>query len=240
MKKIILILYSIMLIFLISCTHETYTYSGEYPDLYTEAIHSIPGTSGFMLSEIYENPRIELIESDDYNRKLFKYYEGNNISTYSLLILQYSTGDEICFYSENNYISSSTEEFEETSISQLKLDNDWNIELDENKSVCVSITTSKSSIPLSYEQIKPFYESIFPGDKHFSDDRWIRYYQTDNYGRILLTVEARNVDEWAIMMFNQDGTYDSQYGYLVLSDYYTYQNQLKEFKVTNNWNEPLT
>jgi hypothetical protein len=239
MKKINLVFYLILLVFLAACTHETYTYTGDYPDLYTEAIYSIPNTSGFILSEIYESPRIKFIESDNHNRKLFLYYEGNNISTYSLLILQYSTGDEVCFYFDNNYISSPTEEFEETSISQLKSDNDWNIELDESKSECVSITSSKAPLPLSYEQIKPFYESVFPGDKHFSDDRWIRYYQSDSYGRILVTVEARNVDEWAIMMFYPDGTFDNQNGFLVLSDYYTYQNQLEEFKEDNNWNEPL-
>ena len=229
-----------LLVFLAGCTHEKYTYTGDYPDLYTEAIYTIPDTAGFMLSEIYENPRITFIESDEYNRVLFQYFEGNNISTYSLLVVQYSKKDEVCFYSGKNYISSSSDEFDETRISQLKVDNDWNIELDENKCDCVQIVTSKAPLPLPFEQIKPFYELVFPGDEHFSDDRWIRYYQSDNYGRILITVEARNVDEWAIMMFYPDGTFDSQNGFLVLSDYYTYQNQLEEFKDNNNWNEPLT
>ncbi len=239
MKKMCLILCTLLSVLLVSCTNEPSEYTGEYPELYSVAINSIPDTFGFFVTEIIENPRIELIESDNYNRRLFLYFEGNNISTYSLLVVQFSTENEVCFLSGQNYISSPSEDFDETSISQLKIDNDWNTELSEDKCDCVPITTSKDPLPLSYEQIKPFYESVFPGDEHFSDDRWIRYFISDDYGRILITVEARNVDEWAIMMFYPDGTYDSEDGFLIFTDFYTYQGQLVDYLENANWNEPL-
>ncbi|MDY0139211.1 MAG: hypothetical protein RBR50_05905 [Candidatus Izemoplasmatales bacterium] len=240
MKKLYLILHTLLLLILIGCTSKTFSYTGDYLDFYTEAIYTIPDTSGFMISEIYENPRIELIESDEYDRKLYTYFEGNNISTYSLLVMQYSTEDEVCFYSGKNFISSFTGEFNDDDIAKLKLENDWDTDLDENKCNCISITTYKEPLPLSYEQIKPFYEYVLPGDEHFSDDRWIKYFISDNYGRVLVTVESRYSDKWVVMLFNPDGTFDNENGYLILTDYYTYQYELETFKDNNGWNETLS
>ena len=239
MKKIFIILIALLIIPLASCTDITYSYSGDYPDLYSVVLYSIPDTIGYFSSEIMENPRIELLETDDFGRKLFMYYEGNSVSTYSLVIQQYSLENEVCFYSDYDFISSPSEQFSEEAISLLKTNNDWNNELQESNCECKQQITKKGQVPLSFDQIQPFYEIVFPGDEHFSDDRWIRYFLTDDYGRILVTVEARNKDEWAVMAFNPDATYDAENGYLVLTDFFTYQSLLKDYKETIGWNEPF-
>jgi hypothetical protein len=240
MKKIFLLVVMVFLLMTItSCTCEPYIYDGEYPEVYSVVLDTIPGVEGYMLSEIYQNPRIELIEEDQFGRKMYLYYEGKSISTYSLVIVQRSDATKAYYYLNRNYISSNENNFTESNINIFKADNDWDSDFNNDECTSILISTLKGTSPLTYEQIKPFYEYVLPGDEHFSDDRWIEYFISDEYGRIMITVGARFEAKWAIMMFFPDGTYDSENGYLILTDFYTYQNQLKEFKENNNWNEPL-
>lgn len=240
MKKLLLILALLLVMTsLYGCSNKSFEYEGDYLDLYTEALYSIPGTKGFIQSEIRFDPEITIIEYDDYGRVLFVYYEGNDISTYSLLVMQYSNENEACFYSTNSYISSSGNEFDENDILKLKEDNDWNNEIIQANCSCEQINASKKTSPLSYEQIRPFYELVFPDDEHFSDDRTLEYYLTDEYGRVLIVAEARFSNQWAVMLFNPDATYDSDNGYHIFTDFYTYQNDLTDFKELNHWNEPF-
>jgi hypothetical protein len=45
---------------------------------------------------------------------------------------------------------------------------------------------------------------------------------------------------FVLLMFNSDGTFDENRGYLDLpDDLLNYQNELKQFKEVNNWNQPL-
>lgn len=240
MRKLLLILTLLLVIAcMYSCGNQSFEYEGEYVNLYSQALNSIPGTEGFIQSEIRFDPEINILEYDDNGRILFTYHEGNKISPYSLLIMQFSNENEVCYYPENSFISSSENVFDDIDISQLKADNDWNAEIIQTKCNCVPIKTSKDPLLLSYEQIKPFYEFVFPGDENFSDDRMLKYFLSDDYGRVLIVAEARLTDEWAIMMFLQDGTYDSENGYLILTDFYTYQKSLHDFLEDVSWNAPL-
>ncbi|MDD3127215.1 MAG: hypothetical protein PHT27_06335 [Candidatus Izemoplasmatales bacterium] len=240
MKKIVLFICLVIFSLSLSgCKPDSYIYDGDYPEVYSVVLNTIPGAEGYMLSECYQDPRIEFIEEDQFGRKMYLYYEGKSISTYSLIIVQYSDAVETCYYLNRNFISSNENNFTESNINSFKAENDWNCEINNDEFTCIPISTLKGPSPLTYEQIKPFYEEIFPGDEHFSDDRWIEYFVSDEYGRIMFTVEVRFESKWAIMMFFPDGTYDSENGFLILTDFYTYQNQLKEFEESNNWNEPL-
>ncbi|MDD3127488.1 MAG: hypothetical protein WC363_03370 [Candidatus Izemoplasmatales bacterium] len=241
MKKLLVILTMLFVITLMyGCKTYSYKYEGEYSDSYTQALHIIPGTRGYIQEEIRFDPEIIILEQDDYGRVLFTYYEGNTISPYSLLIRQYSYDDEVYFYSEKCYISSSENAFDDNEISQLKADNDWNTQINLTKCNCVPIKTSKDPSPLSYEQIKPFYEFVFSSDDEiFSDDRNLAYFKSDQYGRVLVVAEARLADEWAVMMFNLDGTYDSTDGFRIFTSYITYQESFQVFLDDINWNKPL-
>jgi len=41
------------------------------------------------------------------------------------------------------------------------------------------------------------------------------------------------------MMFQPDGSYDEVDGVLELTDLFNYQDELKAFKESNNWNQPM-
>ena len=45
-------------------------YHGEYPDLYSIAIHSLLGSTGYYLSENAGDSFIEVIDEDNYGRKI--------------------------------------------------------------------------------------------------------------------------------------------------------------------------
>lgn len=240
MKKIVSILIIIVSILLYSCQEQSFEYGGEYLDLYTQAINNIPGAKGFIQSEKRFDPEIVVLDHDDYGRVLYQYYEGNNISRYSLLIMQYSNQQEVCYYSDKTFISSIDNVFNENDITQLKTDNDWNIEISENKQDCFPINSSKDQSPISYEQIKPLYEQIFTDDDIYSDDRMLNYFLSDDYGRVLIVAEARLSDKWVIMMFYPDGSYDRTKGFKIFTDYYTYQETLQSFLNDVGWNTPRT
>ncbi|MGD9910374.1 MAG: hypothetical protein AB7U79_07235 [Candidatus Izemoplasmatales bacterium] len=240
MRKLIMIFTMLLVIFGIqSCRNYSFEYEGDYSNLYTQALNVIPGTKGFIQSEIRFDPEIDILEYDDNGKILFTYFEGNNISSYSLLVMQYSDENEVCYYSNLNFISSSDNEFSESEIEEIKIDNDWNSEIDNNRIKCSEIARTKQDSPLTYEQIAPLYEYIFPDDEHFPDDRNLDYYISDDYGRVLIVAEARLSDEWVIMLFNSDGTYDSEVGYRTFTDYFTYQDGLIDFLESSPWNEPL-
>ncbi|MCL2518747.1 MAG: hypothetical protein FWF15_09310, partial [Oscillospiraceae bacterium] len=63
-------------------------YEGEYPELYSIAINTLLGARGYGYSEQPFEPVIEIVDEDDYCRKLFIYFENSSISTYSLIISQ--------------------------------------------------------------------------------------------------------------------------------------------------------
>jgi len=235
-KKLILPVLVLLSTTVTSCTSEPYTYGGDYPAVYSVVLNTIPETRGYSLFETYLAPEIDYKESDDFGRELFLYYEGNNVSAYSLVIVQYSNSNEAYYYPYLNFISSESNDFSEEEIANFKLQNDWNTEIQLDKCSWANIISRREDSPLTYAQIKSFYEAVLPGEEHFSDDRWIRYFKSDNYGRSLYTVEARLVSKWVIMLFQPDGPPADA---LILTDFYSYQSLLKTFLERNHWDEPL-
>jgi len=55
----------------IACTNRDGVYNGEYPELYTVAIHSLLGSTGYIQSERRFPAVIRIVEEDTYGRKLF-------------------------------------------------------------------------------------------------------------------------------------------------------------------------
>ncbi len=89
-------------------------------------------------------------------------------------------------------------------------------------------------------------------DKYFSHEQWMA---TDNYGRRLYYVEAyyyiyppaeestqilyeRHYLEM-IAIINPDGGFDSEIFMTELADKVNYQEQIRELKLANGWNQPL-
>ncbi len=100
MKKLLLMVMLIFTICLTSCNYKGY--SGNHSDLFSAATNSVLYLNGYSWKADYKcDPRIEIIEEDNYGRILFsyyeKYYKGANISFSSLIICQGSNAEEVFF-----------------------------------------------------------------------------------------------------------------------------------------------
>lgn len=215
-------------------------YQGEYPDLYSVAIHSIAGTSGFYFSEVKADSRINLLENDSNGRTLFSYYENTIISTYSLVISQKTENGYVYFYPDYNFISSSADVFSEEQIEQLKEKNDWNKEMNEDKCAKVEIIRNKSKGPISEKDIAELYDLAL-GDDAYLSKYSVDFIITDLYGRALYTGTGKTSSNRAVvMLFNPDGSHNGSTSVMELKNYYSYQEELKAFKERNHWNQPLS
>ena len=164
MKRIIsLLLILISLFGLSSCIFENpYPYRGEYKELYTTAIYSIPDAVGYMYhGEGAYNSDIYIWEQDNYGRKLFSYCEDYGNQIFALVISQASDETNVYFYPDINYaltfiasdysyegatddhLKNKTKEFYMESKDELKEKNDWNKPIDKSKCVSYTITDHK-------------------------------------------------------------------------------------------------
>ncbi len=137
-------------------------YTGDYPELYTVALYSIPPVYGsMMIYEIIIEPVVCYLEEDEYGRVLFCYAEDWSGTTelddgggVYLVICQGHDSEYAYYYSGANYICSQLcegnmveeygyakppeikdpyNDFTEEQIAKLKEENDWGKELDLDK-----------------------------------------------------------------------------------------------------------
>ena len=139
-----------------------YPYRGEYKELYTTAIYSIPDAVGYMHhGEGAYNSDIHIWEQDDYGRTLFSYCEDYQNQVFALVISQTSDETNVYFYSDINYaltlidsdylyegatgdhLKNRTEDFYLENKDELKEKNDWNKPIDKSKCVSYIITNHK-------------------------------------------------------------------------------------------------
>ncbi len=139
-----------------------YPYRGEYKELYTTAIYSIPDAVGYIFhGEGASSSEIYVWEQDDYGRTLFSYCEDYSDQIFGLVICQSYDEKNVYFYPDDNYVltiiesdSSSdidkkdhlknkTEDFYTENKEKLKEDNDWNRPLDKSKCVSYPISDHK-------------------------------------------------------------------------------------------------
>lgn len=170
MKKIISFLFCCIAIF--ACLfglfywvfnrENPYPYRGEYKELYTTAIYSIPDAEGYMHhGEGAYNSDIYIWEQDDYGRILFSYCEDYSNQIFALVISQAYDENNVYFYPDINYaltliaseylyegakddhLKNRTKDFYLENKEKLKQENDWNKPLDKTKCVSYSITDHK-------------------------------------------------------------------------------------------------
>ena len=81
-----------------------YPYRGEYKELYTVAVYSIPDTQGYMHhGEGAYSADIYVWEQDDYGRTLFSYCEDYSARNFALVISQAYDESNVYFYPDINY-----------------------------------------------------------------------------------------------------------------------------------------
>lgn len=189
-----------------------YPYRGEYKELYTAAIYSIPDAKGYMhhgegayYSDIY------VWEKDDYGRTLFSYCEDYDNQIFGLVIVQAYDESRVYFYPDMNYtltfieseyvyegvkdghLRKRTEDSYLENKDQLKETNDWNQPLDKSKCVSYSITDHKvlgenayslSSVKCD-EILKDYSKSLNLCNPSNSPHRNNTVLQVDSEGRVL-------------------------------------------------------
>jgi len=238
---------ALMTLLLCSGCYGKKDYTGDYPELYTVAIHSIPGNQGYdEHPEFFFSSTVEVLDEDDYGRVLFVYCEHE---IYAVLVCQKADGDYVYFYPDYNYIAASKQKypampedyFAGDEIEALKEINDWNMEPDESKYISARITTTKSNGPVKDKTVMEFYTEILGSD--VSTRKWsrIKYQTTDEYGRsIYLGYGTYGSSRVVFLLFNPDGTYDAINGVMEITrdELFGCQDRLKEFKKLNGWNAP--
>ena len=217
LKKIVIILLCCILAFpsLILSTgcsllYGITEYYGDYPELYTMACHSLI-TDGYIPCGEYEcQVAVVPIETDNYGRIMFCYYDVYN---YSLLICQFSDEENAYYYQDYNFINKKTDKegngihlarstkkenkkqpstidnplfgFKEEDIANLKAWNDWDKPIFKEKCVSTSVNNDFNA----YYNDKNFKSSgklicdeIIP----FNGNSYSRIIARDKFGNCLI------------------------------------------------------
>ena len=189
-----------------------YPYRGEYKELYTAAIYSIPDAEGYTHhGEGAYRSDIYIWEQDDYGRALFSYCEDYSNQIFALIICQNYDDTNVYFYPEINYklilieseyyyegasddhLKTKTEGFYQESKDELKAENDWNKPLDKSKCVSYPITDHKVIDKNTYslsdakanEILNAYTETLNFVNPDASSYRYGSILQVDAEGRIL-------------------------------------------------------
>lgn len=167
MKKILSLLLGCVVLFTcffgLSGCFINKTYRGEYKELYTVAVYSIPDAVGYMShGEGAVSSDIYVWEQDDYGRTLFSYCEDYGNQIFGLVVAQAYDETNVLFYPDINYaltfidsehqysvskddhLKTRTEDFYLENKDRLKEANDWNKPLDKSKCVFYPITDYKN------------------------------------------------------------------------------------------------
>ena len=189
-----------------------YPYHGEYKELYTTAIYSIPNAEGYMHhGEGAFNSDIYVWEQDDYGRTLFSYCEDYGNHIFGLVIAQAYDESNVYFYPDVNYaltfidseygykrakeghLKNETEDFYLQNKDMLKEKNDWNQPLDKSKCVSYPITDHKALEENTYslssvqcdEILNEYSKSLNLANPDSAPHRNNSILQVDSEGRIL-------------------------------------------------------
>jgi len=158
-KTISVLLIAACLLVLTACFY--YSYGGEYKELYTVAVYSIPDSAGYMYhGEGAFDPDIYIWEQDNYGRTIFSYCEDYSNYCFALIVSQTCDEANVYFYPDVNYVltyieseslypfrddylKNRTQGFYLENKDKLKEENDWNKPLDKTKCVSYPITDQK-------------------------------------------------------------------------------------------------
>ena len=232
-----------MFIFLTGCRGRIY--DGEYPELFSVAIHSLLGARGYEVGH-HNVSGIGVLEEDDHGRVLFLYSED---SISSRLILQKVDGDYAYFYPYYNFIlnygirprsapADFSFGFTEEEIDELKEANSWNQPLSDNSEFeRVPIIRLKEEGPVSFEILSNVNYQIFPeatrrGINSNNAIYRMNSLRTDRYGRTVYFASP-----YAVLL-QPDHSFDLETGVLEITDINNYQTELRLFMEANGWNEP--
>lgn len=261
--KLVLLCLCILFILVFTTGCRSYKgYHGEYPELWTVAVHNLLGTRGyFQQGGIVDESQIKVVEEDSYGRVLFAYTELSEVSSINLLIMQKKDDNyayyypDYCFvsnrvpsrdYSVLNYVIDDylSLAFPEKLIERLKEQNDWNKDIDETKCVRREITRAKKEPKIREELLEKLYNiAIHNNDENNTVYKYSIYFTSDSDGRMIFLsagiTSSQTDPKWVYYVFiiNRDWSYLEEYYSMRLADLYNYQITLRTLKQLNNWSE---
>lgn len=234
-----------LLVFITGCGYKGY--SKNETDLYTVAINSVLWNNGFSFgADFVTDPKIEVLEKDEYGRTLFTYYEkyyfSGGLSFSALIVSQHSTEEEVYYYEDCNFILKEQYEnvkpqpFSQENINYLKSINDWGKEINLNKCIKKEISKKKQKLPL---------------DKNFIEDNVIEEFNLEgkNYTLLLdyLTkdkannfigygVVRKNTNQFDYFVyFIKSVNNTSEICFFTPANLFDYQDEFISFKKANGW-----
>lgn len=233
---------------MISCD-DTQKYKGKYLELQVIANNSILGVTG------YESDKVFILEEDDFGRKMFCFIgSSSNGKVLSVLISQKTTKTDSYFFDGINFIMCEEndaeytlqidknivyENFTNKELEELKFNNDWGKDIDEQKLFSVKINKNKNDTISTNNQRKAFetvsddfhgsYSNLLTTDKDGKSLYYMRGYKYDDNLQDYIFTKPY------LFMFNKDGTLIDKTGIEELVDLWNYQEQLLKFKEINSW-----
>ena len=214
--------------------------------LVTQTSYAIPGAR---ISDVNSSKQYEIIETDDYGRKLFAISFDEHPFITATCVMQKSDDQSVYYYDNVSYLC--TEKFKSYSqeqIIKLKEDNDWNKPLDATKMIKREFVNAFSLEPdresaVNREKVSSAYIQTFGASKYLTSAGYFDYSQTGQ--EIFLVSRAEEevndgrtdlilIDRY-FMILNADGTYDPE-NYLIKVDDLNHSNEpLAEIKEKNGW-----
>lgn len=257
MKKI-LIFVSMILILLTGCDP---SYVESSPELYTVVANNILGAGMSRWEYTY------VIEEDSYGRVMFLYTAtpSSNIylgPIYAVCICQKSDNEYTYYYEDDCFfvcvnaeelvnrgtVTRLLENISQNDIDELKLRNDWEKELNEEK-MTVSRSFKQFNDKEEYKSGSQHYKAALNAVKCPDGYRlWYYIICSDKAGRQLIWIQEKKSDGTStnledirnfLVIVGKNGEVESDDCILELTTehLYDYRDIVKEFKAENNWNK---
>ena len=216
-------------------------YRKDNKDLYSVAIHSVLGASGYQLDEIV------VLEEDEYGRKLFAAHLFR-VAPLGVFVSQKTDNQFAYYYEDVNYLLKDTypamskEEILKVisldEIESLKERNDWGKEQSTRECIKVPIKGEKRYL----EKKIPHKTIKNVGKQNFYNMIYEEPLCEDSFGHIIWYMEGivnKGDSEHRIFVFffNADGTLKGDDAIMEINDIWDYSEQMIAFKEANHWNK---
>lgn len=256
------VLLLICIVLLSSCDPvQIFYYTGEYKDLESAALASIPGL-------FEENDKIVFLETDDYGRILYGWFPATTWSwspkgCCALLIVQKADKENVWFYSEQNYellfidqeLRNTIDEtgitkelcynlFSEQTIENLKEKNDWGNAFDSSRDICkVKIELHKKVFYKPSKTVLDYFE-----ERKINDNRVYHFFREDVNGNQLVSIDVRDRHRnnegqlvmdysWYLVVVDNKGDLLGEDYVLEIKDLNNPSNEVANFLSRINWED---
>lgn len=221
-------------------------FAGNNPELYTQAINSVPFTCGSSLATDFAYaPEIKIIEKDAKQRILFSYtercYYDLTLSFSSLMVCQKSKNGIVYFYPDSYFIkekdinSRVAPPFTNEEIEYVKQINDWNAEIDLTK--CTKKQSVKTKEIKYAKEVSNYNQlSSLLGNSYNIQGLYTGVFFTSDNNGLQLYVDCFNMDSqyYYFIAIAKNNQFTQA---TIIENPYDCINQIKQFKQENGWDD---